>query len=470
MTPIPAGSLKLANPRLTDAFGLPLKQVEVDFAIPHLTEDLRLYIDPFLLWSSPETPDQALHQLILDFLDEVRHLTLAGKQDDAFLLLRTPPEPREMGLGYAVGTKAGRPAGSKVLEGVLGAFQYVPQLSDGGLRHAEELQLVVPGLAEDGISDLVTALLKDFFIDFTVQRAATHSIPTKAFMVDNVWDPDRKLWRPKGRVQLPYNPIDDSPLLLAPLRLLRHLPWINYEDYYRSGYAPYVLGPRAAGAKRVAKPVVLRHNREHYTTVRRYVDERERQRQDCRPDPLFCPLSPATLKKKFAQLRAIPTGKAEKHDRLYEDLACDLLSTLLYPSLEFAASQVRTVSGAHIRDLVLYNDGKTTFLRDIRNRHEVRQPVFELKNVRQLEPEHVNQLWRYLGSQEFGHLGVLVTRNPCPAAVERNIVDLHSAKRGVILTMDDSDIELMLNLVDVKRDPVEVVKKRYLHLMRKLPQ
>jgi hypothetical protein len=105
----------------------------------------------------------------------------------------------------------------------------------------------------------------------------------------------------------------------------------------------------------------------------------------------------------------------------------------------------------------------------MRQRFEARQPVYELKNVQSLDPDHVDQLLRYLGD-EFGRFGVLVSRNPAPASVLRNTVDLHSAKRIVILCLDDRDIELMLALFESKRDGTEAIKKKFVEFTRMLPR
>ena len=115
-----------------------------------------------------------------------------------------------------------------------------------------------------------------------------------------------------------------------------------------------------------------------------------------------------------------------------------------------------------------YNAGKTEFLDDFRQRYEARQLVFELKNVRSLESSHTNQLHRYLGG-EFGRVGILTTRNPVPRAVRRNLVDLHSSKRAIILVLSDGDLSLMVDLLEAQLRPVEAVKRRYIEFTRLLP-
>jgi hypothetical protein len=332
----------------------------------------------------------------------------------------------------------------------------------------EELQLVVPHFAEDRVSDTACSILKRFFLEYTANQSVSHKIPVRKTRHGNIYDSSRRLWIPAPEVTLPYNPVDGSPILLAPLDLLRRLPWINYDDYYWSSFSSRVIESDRRN-QRVAKEAVLKFNARNYVEVERYVTEREKVGNRCHPDPLFSPLTIATLRTKYKELRDLPTGSAEGTDRRYEDLAIDLLSSLLYPTLEFAESRVRTVSGAHIRDLIFYNDGKNEFWFDVRDRYDARQPVFEIKNVRALEPEHVNQLYRYL-DEEFGRFGVLVTRNPLPPSVTRNIVDLHSSKRVAILTIDDRDLELMMSLVDSGRNPSDVVTKKFTEFTRLLPK
>ncbi len=225
---------------------------------------------------------------------------------------------------------------------------------------------------------------------------------------------------------------------------------------------------RTGGA--VAKQDVLAYNRAHFEVVRGYVAEREAHAEACGPDLLFAPLKLTTVRKKVAELQALRTGRDDGEDKKFEALAFDILSSLLYPELDLAAQQVRTVSGAHIRDVIFHNDGKTPFLTDLRDLYGARQAVFELKNVAELQPEHVNQLHRYLDDEEMGRFGVLMARKPPSASVNRNIVDLHSSKRAAILCLDDSDLALMISLLESGRRPVEALRKKHVEFTRRLPK
>jgi hypothetical protein len=457
-----------ANPRLIDVFGSAFTQDDVEFAIPRLQEDIPLYVDPFLLWVSDNSEYLALHEQLIGFFRLVSDKVRKGEIDGAAQLLAGCEEPFSMGLGYALGTKRGTNIGSGLIAEILRIHRAVPQLAEGRMRHIEELQLVVPVIAEDRTSDITCSVLKSFFLNYTADQASRLRIPTRSARLGNIYDPSRQLWAPAPETALPYNPTDGSPILFAPLKFLRHLPWINYTDYYKSAYACRVLSPDKH-RKQVAKAAVLAFNARNYVEIERYVDEKERTGDRCVPDPLFKPLAPPTIKSKFHELRELALGSSDKADRRFEDLINDLYRSLFYPTLEFAESRVRTISGAHIRDLIFYNAGKNVFWKDLRDRYDARQPVFELKNVKTLETEHVNQLHRYL-DEEFGRFGVIVTRNPAPPAVQRNLVDLHSSKRVAILCIDDRDLKLMISVLESNGDPTDVVKKKFIEFTRLLPK
>ncbi len=450
--------------RLIDAYRLSFNQDDVDFAIPHLDEDIPLYLDPFLLWSSREPDYQELHRQLEDFLATFAQLARTGRPGSAESLLLTAREPQELGLGYSEGSKRGSFLGAKTAGECATVFRDVPQLADGTMRHIEELGLLVPKIAEDRISDLTACVLREYLSRYTEAQATDLGVPTRRFRIPEIWDAESKRWRTGLQLNLPYHPDTESPLLFAPLALLRRLPWINYPDY-RSYYARYVLPPRP-GQKLPSKTTVLAFNRSNYQQVERYVEAKERAADQAAPDPLFQPLKLATVEKKVRQLARVAPGRSDAAE--YEKLVGDVLKSSLYPELEFAAEQVRTVSGAHVRDLIFYNDAKTPFARDVREDYEARQIVFELKNVGQLEPEHVNQLYRYLGG-DFGRLGVLVSRKPAPAAVRRNIVDLWSAKRVAVVCIDDEDLRLLIRVLEARRPGLDVVKKKYVEFTRLLP-
>ena len=267
-------------------------------------------------------------------------------------------------------------------------------------------------------------------------------------------------------VSLPVNPQTGQPLLLTPKRWLRHVPWINYDDFFRD-CAPF--GINNGQTENVPKVKVLTFNRANYGIVADYIAARERLQEDCTNDPLFSQLPVLSARRKLSSVLRRPSGKTDNADRKYEDLIAQLLTSLLYPLLDFAKEQSRTDSGVLIRDLVFYNTESEPFLRELRQEYESRQFVFELKNVAEIDRTHINQLNRYL-ADPFGRFGVLITRKPLPKSMFRNTVDLWSGQRRCIISLTDDDIQLMVQLFESKqRNPIDVVKRNYIEFRRACP-
>jgi hypothetical protein len=197
-----------------------------------------------------------------------------------------------------------------------------------------------------------------------------------------------------------------------------------------------------------------------------FVRQRERMQADCKNDPLFKPIAVISAKRKMEEIKKLPSGKDGKADKRYEDNVCQLLASLLYPQLDFADEQSRTDSGVLIRDLIFYNNRSFDFLKDVYDLYDSRQIVIELKNVKKVEREHINQLNRYL-KDEFGRFGVIITRNPLPKHIFKNTLDLWSGQRRCILALTDADLETMVTVFETKqRLPIEVIKRAYVDFSR----
>lgn len=454
----------LIRPRLTDYHGISLAQEDVDFAIPFLDEDIPLYVDPFLMWRSPSQQDMALHTSLVGAFNYLGQLSLSGKQDEAASALIAASECDEVGLGSSGKRRGARIGRAKALE-VLGLFRHIPRYATQGVAHLEEIQFFVEGISKDRISDFACSFLKSFLIDFTIDQCKRYGIPLESKSIQNVWDPKSRQFVNVNAL-LPTSPVDNQPLLLVPKRWLRHMPWINYEEYFEK-HCPQ--DDISHVPERLDRVEVLSYNRDNYGVVAAYIEAKERTAADAANDPLFSQIPIRSARSKLAQIKKLPTGKDSGSDRAYETAIGQLLPSLLYPSLDFAQLQARTESGVSIRDLVFYNTQRTAFLREIYADYGSRQITFEMKNVARIERGHVDQLNRYM-ADELGRFGVFVTRSPLNSAIFKRTIDLWSGQRKAIITLTDGDVEQMVELFDSKqRDPLDVVFKKYAEFRRACP-
>ncbi len=456
--------MALVRPRLTDHFGIPLAQAKVDFAIPFLDEDIPLYVDPFLLWRSPSQQDQSLHTAMVNSFNHLGLLAKKGKKDEATKIIIALSECDEVGLGLSK-TRKGQRIGQKTANELLELFERVPEYNNRGFIHFEEIQFFVDQISKDRISDFACNLIKSFLVDYTMQECQRLAIPTAASIIQ-IYDYQNQRLVTEKDVYLPVSPVDGSPVIFVPKRWLRFVPWLDFDDYFEHSCPRDRVQREGFGDDRVA---VLTFNRHNYGAVLEYVKTKERKKDDCRNDPLFRQIPITSAKRSLATIKNLPSGLQGHADKKYEEESAKLLASLLYPQLDFAQTQSRTDSGVLIRDLIFYNNRAHEFLSDIFARYHSVQLVFELKNVREIEGEHINQLNRYL-KDEFGSFGVLVTRNPLPRASFRNTIDLWSGQRKCIIAITDDDLELMVQLFESKqRDPLDVIKMRHAEFSRACP-
>jgi hypothetical protein len=454
----------LINPRLTDYHGVSASQADLDFAIPFFNEDIPLYVDPFLLWKSLSQRDQALHTSLINAFNHLGYLNKKSRQEEAIRTLALASECDEVGLGSSATRRGKRISSAKVQE-ILSLFDRVPEYQSRGFRHFEEIQCFVDGISKDRVSDIACSFLKSFLIDFTISQCELLRIPLTDCELPDVYSYRHTEFRAE-KVKLPTNPENGLPLILVPKRWLRFSPWINYDDYFANHCPQDEISHSPVELTRVK---VLNYNREHYDLVDEYVKEKERTFEDCKNDPLFSQIPVLSAKRKLAQIRKLPTGKDDGADMAYETAIGELLPSILYPKLDFAAAQSRTDTGKVIRDLVFYNNRSDPFMQEIFSDYGSRQVVFELKNVREVSRDHVAQLNRYM-TDELGKFGVLVTRNPLTKARMQSTVDLWSGQRRCIIALTDEDLGQMVELFESnQRQPIDVLKKKYVEYRRMCP-
>lgn len=457
--------MNIIRPRLTDYYGIHKNQSDLDFAIQFFDEDIPLYVDPFLLWKSPSQQDNALHTTITNSFNHLNYLVKKKREDEALSLLINLSECNEVGLGVSKARKGTR-ISKKQAQDILSLFKDIPEYSQFGFAHFEIIQLYISGISKDRISDITCNYLKSFLIDYTIEQCNQNKIPIEEVILDSIYNYKTNTLDTNQKVYLPVNPLTKKPLIFTPKRWLRFNPWINYEDYFQK-YCPRdeIFNPNEP-EERVK---VLNFNRENYGLIEGYIQYKTKTLEDCKNDPLFSQIPTLSAKRKLAQILALNTGKDNGADREYEELAASLLASLFYPHLDFAQTQSRTESGRHIRDLIFYNNRDIDFLDEIFTEYKNRQLVIEMKNVKDINRDHINQLNRYM-QDNIGNFGVFLTRNPLSKVMYENTINLWSSQRKCIIVITDEDLKLMVNVYESKqRTPIEVLKKKYIEFRRSCP-
>ena len=452
----------LVRPRLIDYHKILLSQEEADFCIPFIDEDIPLYIDPFLLWKSNSLSDNSLHNILLETFNYWGWLYKIGKQDEAMQIIKYASECPAVGLGTSK-SKKGKRIGSQSAIEILSLFNDIPQIKKNGFTHIEEIQLLVKNISKDRICDFTSNILSSHLNDYTIDQCERHGIPISKTSI-TIYN-NRKHKFEETSTVLPIHPNTQNPILLVPKHWLRYSPWLNPDEYFSSYYPEHV----EENLRNKTRFDVIDYNRVNYAIVQGYTSSKEASIEVLKNDPLFKQIPLSSAKRTLSDILKLPIGKKENADKRFEELVCRLLSSMLYPHLDFAEAQSRTEYGTQIRDLIFYNNVSHPFLRDIYNNFSSRQLVFELKNVETLTREHVAQVNRYL-CDNFGKFGVIVTRKRPSKNITQHLIDLWSGQRKCILVLTDEDMKLMVSIYENKqRAPYEVLKKLYVEFIRKCP-
>ncbi|MDQ4125718.1 MAG: hypothetical protein M3134_08990 [Actinomycetota bacterium] len=446
--------------RFDVALGLELNRFEVDFHIPQLEQDARLALDPFLMFKSRHDRYVEWHAKLLRYWDHVLDLVRAGSTEEATETL-VNPEPKEIRLGYVSDGAGGSGIGREIARDVVDLLSSNDVLLDRGLRHLEELQLYAVGIGADRLSDLTANVLKTDLIRYTAEQADLWGIP----LIDDVglkhaWHHEDGEWVDLV-TPLPLDPDTGAPVVVVPRRVLRRLPWINYDDFRDH----YLLGFLEGRVSRVPsqKRRVVELTRADLGLVDRYVDEKEARAVEAAPldlddrDKSTIERDAADLEKELAELTS-----GASNAKAYEALCLRILNSSLEPELIDGRPQQRTYEGTQIRDLIFVNDSDHTFWSYVRTEHKSFLVTFEIKNKDKLDPADLNQLHAYLGDAT-GYLGFLISRNGFTATDYKRAMTLYNKRtpHSVILGLSDQDLVDLVRWRKTPNGPSERLREIY---------
>lgn len=269
--------------------------------------------------------------------------------------------------------------------------------------------------------------------------------------------------------------MDGSPILLVPRRIVRVLPWINYDDFVKTEFAAY-LGVRRAKARRASTTVgdpqlgECRHTKGEVVTVTRndlslvdrYVRSREQQGRAAKPAMDYIDEAAhdqsEELKRKLANI--LP---GREQAAAYQRLALEMLNFLFNPELIDGQPEVKTFEGTERRDIVFTNDSDESFWDYIRAEHAGLFVMFEAKNTATLDLAAINQAATYLGDR-LGRFGVIVTRHAPPETVQRKAFSVwndSAPNRKIILILTDDHMRELLDLRAQDGSPTQWLQRHY---------
>jgi len=201
-----------------------------------LINDLPVFIDPFLLFSSDKDKYESLHQEIIKYITFLREMSDKGTISKGlvkhwFLF----PEVKQNWLGYSKVGNGGLGLGPKFAAALNDNLSTI--FNDFGAEqitqssHLEKLCLIKEGVGKDSISDFTTNLIKGYICEYTQEFSKKYidNSRCKSVSVKHAsFDYKTRRWNAKTYT-LPY--IDGDFVLLTPKDILtKDDAWINKHD------------------------------------------------------------------------------------------------------------------------------------------------------------------------------------------------------------------------------------------------
>lgn len=449
-------------------------QFDVDFVVPRVGVDLPLGIDPFLLYKSRDPEYRALHdQLVTAFNDGIAAVR-GGDMARARETLSFP-EPSEVGLGYTASSKHGSGVGSHLTGLILDTLSASRELLERGVRHIEEMQLLSARIGPDRVSDIAVNVLKDYLIRYTQRQCDIWKIPTVAGVpVKHIYGVDHQGWT-DGYFDLPVSPLDETPILLVPRRIVRALPWINYDDFLRTEFRAYLDSRRAStGKKPMAtqsitgpngvsnKAAIVSVTRSDIRLVERYVSAKEKAGGQAGPSTEYIDEDACEHGKVLKQrLAGLCPGRDDAS--AFQLVVLEILNHVFMPHLIDGDPEVRTVDGTERRDVLFTNDSDESFWSYARTEHSSIVLMFECKNTSELDMNALNQTATYLGDR-VGRLGFVVSRAAPSDSIRRKAYAIWNDSghtRKMILFLSDQDLIELVDLVCSNGSPTKWMQRHY---------
>jgi hypothetical protein len=448
-----------------------LRQLEVDFVIPRLVEDLPLCIDPFLLYKSRDPELRSLHDLVVRHFGAGVDAIRLGDMVEAERILDFP-EASEVGFGYGSKNKRGSGLGTTLQKLLIDSLTLSPAILVRGIRHIEEMQLISPGIGPDRVGDIASNILKNYLIEYTQRQCGIHNIPVERNVpLEHVFDLEDSRWH-DGYFDLPVNSKDGKAVLLVPRRIVRQLPWINYENFAKTEFRAYLAAKssksRMSPTIALSKTDVTSTSRVETSLIDNYVKQRERMAAEAQPFlPPMNDDSTATGNALLARLRNIPVGQAHAGD--YQRAVLDILTFVFCPDLIDGRLEERTIDGTERRDILFTNDSDDSFFDYVRQAHDALIIMFEVKNVGELTMAALNQCGTYLGDR-IGRLGFIVTRDPPEENILRKQITIFndSQPRKVLLVLSDCDLAQLVKVRVDNGAPAKWLQRHYRNFRTKV--
>jgi len=463
--------------RVSEYYTLGLTQPSLDFVDVRLDTDVPLFLDPTALHLLDTEWGARCRSLIHNYFSLVLECISNGEHNKAKRLLASLGEPNETHLGLSKSRSRGHGMGTGLADKMWQALTASGAVNTGLITDLEDTALMIDGIASDVISDIVTNIIREPLLEYTIEMCNQHGIPLQLRRTRKIWNAQGKKWEQKDMLQ-PI--VDGQRLMLVPKAIVRKSISYDAGQYY----GKYLLEQlqeedMADGLIRILKngehrPPTKKSIKERFTVGENgKINEKEQNRnltpqrldvlgrykEEINENP-----KPALSHNEIAEQEDTPAPDWDKllQDLLdvepgrdevkkYEKAVQALFDALFYPWLMFPLPQTRLNNGRKIVDITYTNVAQDDFFQWVKSIYPAGYIFVECKNYSTDvgNPELDQLAGRFSPSR--GKVGILISRKIANRAnVTQSCRDTANDQRGFIIALDDDDLKELVDAVKNK--------------------
>lgn len=219
----------------TDFFGLDGNNghADLDYVDIDMEDDTALFIEPTLIECVNGKWYRECSDLIDDFFNTLFTEYKKRNKTRVLELLDCAHEPNETRLGYGdkdSTRKWGHGNTASNLNEIFKEIIFTNLLKDGLISNPMDICVFVDDFAEDGMSDLITNIIRKNLNEFTLKQYAKYGITLDddPISIGKCWNKQSKSWEDVVTKAIVYN---RRPLLLVPKNIVRHYYIYSVEQY-----------------------------------------------------------------------------------------------------------------------------------------------------------------------------------------------------------------------------------------------
>lgn len=230
-----------------------------DFVDVAVNDDNLLFIDPCLVERRNDAWSIKAKEHIKSYFDNLFEAYNTGNRENMRCLLSHAGEQNATRLGYGNGDNGK----GNTADGLLDIFQPLELLISEikTIGKAEDLPLLIPGFAEDGMSDLLTNILHECLNEFTMEQMNKYGVSSNGKKAFYSWDIQHSAWK---RVEKSSYFVNGKELLLVPKCIVRKNYLFGVNQYFTRIILERIIdegGYRDADGKSIPKKEIVKSKR-----------------------------------------------------------------------------------------------------------------------------------------------------------------------------------------------------------------